>query len=167
MLSYYVKYYLKVTIENKNWHSQNFNFTGMENLSPCQVWEVVAFLLFSLWKELWRFKVKESCILLSKNINFNKNKTESKMENPTHSFRETNLVHQLIYKSQTKSKTDKLELTIEKRTFFIYVVYFVCLKEFLFNICVWSQFSVLNTLSEYTYFNIPKNITSYTFVVPF
>ena len=103
--------------------------------------------------------------MLSKNINF-KNKTESKMENPTHSFRETNLVLQLIYKSQTKSKTDKLELTIEKRTFFVYVVYFVCLKEFLFNICVLSQFSVLNTLSENTYFNIPKN-TSYTFVVPF
>ena len=29
--------------------------------------------------------------LLNKSINFNKNKTESKMENATHSFRETNL----------------------------------------------------------------------------
>ena len=35
-------------------------------------------------------------ILLNKNIYFNKNETESKMENPTHSFRETNLVCQLI-----------------------------------------------------------------------
>ena len=36
---------------------------------------------------------------------FNKNQTESKMENPTHSFREINLVLQLIYESQIKSKT--------------------------------------------------------------
>ena len=33
---------------------------------------------------------------VEQNINFNKNETESKMENPTHSFRETNLVFQLI-----------------------------------------------------------------------
>ena len=31
-----------------------------------------------------------------KNINFNKNETESKLGNSTHSFRETNLVLQLI-----------------------------------------------------------------------
>ena len=35
-------------------------------------------------------------VLLNKNINFNKGETESKMENPTYSFRETNLVLQLI-----------------------------------------------------------------------
>ena len=35
------------------------------------------------------------CILLIKNINFNKNEEESKMEIPTQSFRETNLVLQL------------------------------------------------------------------------
>ena len=39
---------------------------------------------------------KNPCILLSKNINFNKNKTESKMENPADSFREMNLVFQLV-----------------------------------------------------------------------
>ena len=37
-------------------------------------------------------KSKIPCILLNKNINFNKSKTESKMENPTHSFKEMNLV---------------------------------------------------------------------------
>ena len=36
------------------------------------------------------------CILLNKNINVNINETDSKMENPTHGFRETNLVLQLI-----------------------------------------------------------------------
>ena len=34
--------------------------------------------------------------LLNKNINFDKNEAESKMENLTHSFRETNLVLQLV-----------------------------------------------------------------------
>ena len=32
---------------------------------------------------------------VEKNINFNKNKTESKMANPTHSFREANLCFSL------------------------------------------------------------------------
>ena len=41
-------------------------------------------------------KSKSSCILLNKNKNFNKNETESKMENPTHDFRETSLVLQFM-----------------------------------------------------------------------
>ena len=41
-------------------------------------------------------KSKSPCILLIKNINFNKNETESKMGNPAHSFSETHLVLQLI-----------------------------------------------------------------------
>ena len=41
-------------------------------------------------------KWKSPCVLLNRNINFNESKTESKMGNPTHSFRETNLVLQLI-----------------------------------------------------------------------
>ena len=30
--------YLKVTIEEKNWCSQNFDFLGLKNLSPDQFW---------------------------------------------------------------------------------------------------------------------------------
>ena len=30
--------YLKVTIEEKNWRSQNFIFLGLKDLSPCQFW---------------------------------------------------------------------------------------------------------------------------------
>ena len=41
-------------------------------------------------------KGKSPYILLNKNKNFKKNKMESKMENPTYSFRKTNLVLQLI-----------------------------------------------------------------------
>ena len=40
-------------------------------------------------------KSNSPCIL-SKNINFNKNGTESKRKNSTHNFRETNLVLQPI-----------------------------------------------------------------------
>ena len=56
----------------------------------------VAFLFLLLWMELWRFKVQKSMHFVEKNINFKKNDMESKMKNPTNSFRETNLVLQLI-----------------------------------------------------------------------
>ena len=41
-------------------------------------------------------KSKSPCYLLNKNINLNKIEGESKMENLTHTFRETNLVLQLM-----------------------------------------------------------------------
>ena len=49
--------------------------------------------------------LKCPCILLNKNIDFNKSETESKMENPTQGFRKTNLVLSLMQESQIKSKT--------------------------------------------------------------
>ena len=48
----------------------------------------VAFLLFSFERNYDVQNSKSPYILLNKNINFNKNVTELKMENPTHSFRE-------------------------------------------------------------------------------
>ena len=53
----------------------------------------LGFLLFSFWKELWRFyriiwiKPKSPCILMNKNINFNQNEKESEMENLSDSSR--------------------------------------------------------------------------------
>ena len=41
-------------------------------------------------------KSKIPYILMSKNINFNKDETKSKMENPTHIFREIKLVLQRL-----------------------------------------------------------------------
>ena len=41
-------------------------------------------------------KLKSPCFLLKENVNFNKNEAESKMENPSHTFRETNLVLQFM-----------------------------------------------------------------------
>ena len=41
-------------------------------------------------------KSKSPCVLLNRNIDFNKNKTEAKMENPAHAFGETSLALQPI-----------------------------------------------------------------------
>ena len=54
------------------------------------------FYYFNFEKNYDVLKSKIPYILLNKNINFNKNETESKMENPTHSFGETNFALELI-----------------------------------------------------------------------
>ena len=54
------------------------------------------FYNFNFERNYDNLKSKSPCILLNKNTNFNKNEKESKMENPPHSFRETNLVLQFI-----------------------------------------------------------------------
>ena len=56
------------------------------------------FYYFSFQRNYDALKSKSPRIFLYENINFNKNETELKMGNPTHSFREMNLVFQLIYK---------------------------------------------------------------------
>ena len=67
---------------------------------------------------------KSPCILLNKNINFNKKETGSKLERSTHSFRETNLVLQLIKELQIKSKTVMSWSSREKKEGIFYTVYF-------------------------------------------
>ena len=54
------------------------------------------FYYFNFKRNYDVLKSKSPCILLNRNINFNKNETESQMENPIHSFRETNLTLQHI-----------------------------------------------------------------------
>ena len=54
------------------------------------------FYYFNFARNYDVLKSKGSCIFLNKIINFNKNEAESKMENPTQSCREMNLVLQLI-----------------------------------------------------------------------
>ena len=80
---------------------------------------LVATLKSEVWKQncLWLFyyfhfernydvlKPKSPYILLNKNINVNKIETEWKMKNPTHTFRETNLVPQLTQELQIKMRT--------------------------------------------------------------
>ena len=107
-------------------------------------------------------KSKSSCILLNQNFNFNKNETESKMENPTQRFkRERKLVLQLIQEPQIKKNCDKRKLAEETRGHF-WTIYFVR-RTFFLHLCFISMYSLLNTLSEYTYIYTSKTITSYIF----
>ena len=61
--------------------------------------------LFNFERNYHALKSKSPWILFNKNVNFNKNETELKMENPTHSFRETNLVLEFLLELQIKNKT--------------------------------------------------------------
>ena len=54
------------------------------------------FYYFNFERNYEVLKSKSPFISLNKNINFDKNKTESKMGNSTHGFRETDLVLQLM-----------------------------------------------------------------------
>ena len=59
------------------------------------------------------------------NKNFNKNKTESEMENPTHSFREKNLVLRLIQEWQIKKRTLISRSSGKEKESIFCTVYFV------------------------------------------
>ena len=86
------------------------------------------------------------------------------MKKPKHSFRETNLVLQLISESQIK--TVMIWSSRKKNEGVFCTVYFVRSK-FFYNFCFISMYCVLTALSEYTYFFISKNITLYTFLLVF
>ena len=59
------------------------------------------------------------------------------MENPTHSFRETNFVLQLIEELQIKSKIMISWNSQKKPASFLYRLF--CPQEIFFNICILSQ----------------------------
>ena len=52
---------------------------------------------------------------------------------------------------------------VEKNIDFNFLYRLFCPNKFFLIMCFISMYSVLNTLSEYAYFYISKNITSYTF----
>ena len=56
-----------------------------------------------------------------------------------------------------KSKTVMSWSSQKKKETIFCTVYFVR-REFIYDLCFISVYNVLNTLSEYTYFNISKNI---------
>ena len=137
-------FYLKIAIVKK-WWTQNFNFLSLKSSSPNQFWEPqltrISLNFQSSWttyeSEVWNqncvwlfyyfyfqrnydvLRSKSPCFLSNKNTNFNKNETESKIENPTYSFRGVNLMLQVIQESPVKSKTDELELAKETRMYFL------------------------------------------------
>ena len=96
-------------------------------------------------------KSKSPCFLLNQNIKFNKNETESKMENPTHSFIEINHVLQLLWEMRIKSKTVMSWSSRRKKECIFCTVYFN--RGIFLNICVLSQFIVygINFQNIYTF----------------
>ena len=114
------------------------------------------FYCFNFERNYDDLKSKSPCILLNKNINFNKNDTELKMENPTHSFRENDLVLQLIQESQIKSKT-VIKWSLQKNKDDIFVQ-LILSKDFFFdNLCFISMYSVFNTFKIYILLYIKKH----------
>ena len=112
--------YLKVTIE-KNWRSQSFDFLSLKNLSPI-LWNLKGIMPFQ--------SQKSPCFLLNRNVNFNKNKTESKIKNPILSFGEASLKSHL--KARIKSQT-----VIERKECIFCNVYFVR-RKFFQHLCLIS-----------------------------
>ena len=88
------------------------------------------------------------------------------MENRTHSFRETKLMLQLIEQSQIKSKT-VMSWSLQKKEEDIFCTFYFVGTNFFQHLYFISMYSVLNTLSEYTYFYISKKITLCTFLLIF
>ena len=104
---------------------------------------VLLFYYFNFDRNYDVLKSKSPWILLNKNININNNEMEMKMENPTHRFRETNLVLQLIWDRKLKVKLWWVGVREKKPkkngTFF---VTFILSKGIFFKICVLSQYIV-------------------------
>ena len=179
------KIYLKVTIETfsnflLSWFKKfvtrsvfgEFQLTQIllkfksscNNLKIRGTWEqncVWLFYYFNFERSYGILTSKIPWTLLNKNINLNKNKTEMKMENP-----HTVLKRRPLCFSSYKNWKLKVTLWLKKKEGIFCTVYFVR-KEFFQELCFISMYSVLNTFSEYTYFNISKNITSYTFAACF
>ena len=108
--------------------SQNFSFLSLKNFkfslklknqtSRSKI--VSIFNYFDFERSYDILKSKSPCILLNKNINFDKSETKSKMENPIHGIRKTNLVHQLIWESQIRSKSVMVWSSQKKKENFLY-----------------------------------------------
>ena len=98
---------------------------------------------------------------LNEKQNFNKRKTESKMENPTHAFRER-IFALLVKESWIKNETvmnwssRKNKECIWKKSAFFFKLYFVLRKIFQ-RLYFASVYRILNKLSEYA-FKIVKSL---------
>ena len=158
--------YLKVTIE-KNWRYQKVDFLSLINLSPGRFLgssnSSKNFYYFNFERNYDALKSKSSYILLNKNINFDKNETESKMKYPKRSFTETNLLLQLIQELQNKSKAVVSWSSLKKKRAFLYRLF--CPEKIFLTLCLSQCIVYWIHFQNIQYFYISKNITSYTFLL--
>ena len=124
------------------------------------------FCHFSFERSYDVLKSKSPCILLNKNINFNKKRNGIEIWNSHAQFsRDEPCASILIRIAKLKLKQWWVETReIKRRTFLVPLIFS---GGNFFKICFFSLYCALNTLSEYTYFYLSKNITLYTFVACF
>ena len=94
-------------------------------------------------------KSKSLYFLLNKNINFNESKMDSKMENPTYSFREMNLCFSSYKNCELKIKLWWVGACERKKS--VFFVMFILSKGNIFNICVLSPCIVYRITFENIY----------------
>ena len=123
------------------------------------------FYYFNFERNYDVLKSENPCIFLNKNINFNENETESKMENTTHRLERRTLCFSSYKNRKLKVKLMRWSSRKKKEGIFC-TVYFVG-REVFRDLYFISMYSVLNTLIYFQNihtFYITKSITSYTFV---
>ena len=133
----------------------NLKIRGL-GAKPC-----VAFLIFWFWKELWREKVKQSMHIVERKIwTLIKTKRNRKWK-----ILLTILERQTLCFSSYKNRKLKLKLcwvgARERKKWAFFAPFILSDRNFL--TFVFYLNGGLNILSEYTYFYVSKNITSYTF----
>ena len=107
--------------------------------------------LFLFSKELWWFKVKE-CSLLNKNISFNRNETESKIEIPDKFLEKRTLCFSSFKNRELKGKMWRVGAR-ERKTNAFFVKRKFCQNFFKRNVSALSQFIVywINFQDVYTF----------------
>ena len=118
-----------------NWRRYHWIFKLLVATLKSEVWGQNYEWLFYYFRNYDILKSKSPCVLLNKNINFNKNKTEPKMENHTVLKRRT-LCFSSYKNHKLKVKLWWLGPPERKKRHFLY--YLFCLKE-IFLTCVLSQ----------------------------
>ena len=166
--------YLKVTIEKK-WCTQNFNFKSLKSFSPGQFLEssnscryhwIFKILVAEVWEQncVWllyyfyfernydELKSKSLCFLLNKNINFNKNETGLKMENPITVLERWTMCFSLYKNCKLKIKLMSWSSQKKKRINFTKIKFILSIGH-IFNIWVLFQFIVylINFQNIYIY----------------
>ena len=122
-----------------------FNFLLQQKIIGAKLYVVWYYFYFGGNYDV--LKSKSSCFLFNKNIKFNKSKTESKMENPAHIFREVSHTCFSSYKNcELKVRLWWVWARERKKSGF-FVTFILSEGFFLtFECC-----RVLNKLSEYIY----------------
>ena len=125
------------------------------------------FNYFNVERNYCVLKSRNLWFSLNKNIKFDKNEKDSKMENPTHGFRDTNPILQLIWESQIKSKTVVSWSSQTKKEGIFCTVYFVRRKFFLTFVFYRNVYWIKYTFRIHILVHIKKHYSIRFFLLAF